>query len=72
MCNNTCQAVLNRLEPGKISIRDTSKKRVAIVKLKLTNASVTLVAVDIVKYLLIEAKLMKKARFTYIQRRCDL
>jgi hypothetical protein len=26
------QAVLNRLEPGKITIRDTNKKRVAIVK----------------------------------------
>jgi hypothetical protein len=29
-----CQAVLNRLEPGKISIRNTSQKNVAIVKPK--------------------------------------
>ena len=50
---------MNRLEPGKVSIRDTSKKRVAIVNRQLINALATLVAVDIVKYLLIEAKLRR-------------
>jgi hypothetical protein len=58
-----CQAVLNRLEPGKISMRDTSKKRVAIVKTTANQCIGNTSSRRYFKYLPIEAELPRARKF---------